>query len=99
MAAKTCDLCPRRVDSPIDGLCTKCYDYSGWENSHNDEAHDHYFAADADDATKAEAAALVAEGKLYSADECLICTGTTPEERRGGKECVSPCKSRWSPYH
>src|SRR3546814_12328120 len=21
------------------------------------------------------------------------------EERRGGKECVSPCKSRWSPYH
>src|SRR3546814_10963433 len=20
------------------------------------------------------------------------------EERRGGKECVSPCKSRWSPY-
>src|SRR3546814_11202684 len=23
--------------------------YSGWENSHSDEAHDHYFAADADD--------------------------------------------------
>src|SRR3546814_12039142 len=21
------------------------------------------------------------------------------EERRGGKECVSPCRSRWSPYH
>src|SRR3546814_18284673 len=21
------------------------------------------------------------------------------EERRGGKECVSKCKSRWSPYH
>src|SRR3546814_16387562 len=21
------------------------------------------------------------------------------EERRGGKECVSPCSSRWSPYH
>src|SRR3546814_5211892 len=21
------------------------------------------------------------------------------EERRVGKECVSPCKSRWSPYH
>src|SRR3546814_1697546 len=20
------------------------------------------------------------------------------EERRGGKECVSPCRSRWSPY-
>src|SRR3546814_12618179 len=21
------------------------------------------------------------------------------EERREGKECVSPCRSRWSPYH
>src|SRR3546814_13287106 len=21
------------------------------------------------------------------------------EERRGGKECVSACRSRWSPYH
>src|SRR3546814_17097746 len=21
------------------------------------------------------------------------------EERRGGKECVSPCRSLWSPYH
>src|SRR3546814_8233428 len=29
--------------------------------------------------------------------------GATPgwrsEERRVGKECVSPCRSRWSPYH
>src|SRR3546814_14049260 len=23
----------------------------------------------------------------------------TSEERRVGKECVSPCRSRWSPYH
>src|SRR3546814_18644862 len=22
-----------------------------------------------------------------------------PEERRVGKECVSPCRSRWLPYH
>src|SRR3546814_12849052 len=22
-----------------------------------------------------------------------------PEERRVGKECVSTCRSRWSPYH
>src|SRR3546814_3114104 len=22
-----------------------------------------------------------------------------PEERRVGKECVSKCRSRWSPYH
>src|SRR3546814_19036287 len=22
-----------------------------------------------------------------------------PEERRVGNECVSPCRTRWSPYH
>ena len=28
-------------------------------------------------------------------------TGETarPEERRVGKECCTPCRSRWSPYH
>src|SRR3546814_19468188 len=25
--------------------------------------------------------------------------GVRTEERRGGKECVSTCRSRWSPYH
>src|SRR3546814_15636899 len=25
--------------------------------------------------------------------------GPRSEERRGGKECVSTCRSRWSPYH
>src|SRR3546814_21112247 len=25
--------------------------------------------------------------------------GTRSEERRGGKECVSSCRSRWAPYH
>src|SRR3546814_15799311 len=25
--------------------------------------------------------------------------GCRSEERRGGKECVSTCRSRWSPYH
>src|SRR3546814_4687130 len=26
-------------------------------------------------------------------------TGSRSEERRGGKECVSTCRSRWSPDH
>src|SRR3546814_3221803 len=26
-------------------------------------------------------------------------TGGRSEERRVGKECVSTCRSRWSPYH
>src|SRR3546814_4426686 len=28
-----------------------------------------------------------------------ICTLDRSEERRVGKECVSTCRSRWSPYH
>ena len=27
------------------------------------------------------------------------CTNRRSEERRVGKECVQPCRSRWSPYH
>src|SRR3546814_20728033 len=33
----------------------------------------------------------------WVADECRI-QGRS-EERRVGKECVSTCRSRWSPYH
>src|SRR3546814_5308276 len=29
---------------------------------------------------------------------CIQCTRRS-EERRVGKECVSTCRSRWSPYH
>src|SRR3546814_13520477 len=29
----------------------------------------------------------------------LILVGQRSEERRVGKECVSTCRSRWSPYH
>src|SRR3546814_15290127 len=37
-------------------------------------------------------------------DDCLIGAGALvtegrSEERRVGKECVSTCRSRWSPYH
>src|SRR3546814_13656899 len=28
-----------------------------------------------------------------------VLNGTRSEERRVGKECVSTCRSRWSPYH
>src|SRR3546814_12319232 len=36
------------------------------------------------------------------ADEALLShlqVGRRSEERRVGKECVSTCRSRWSPYH
>src|SRR3546814_20227269 len=29
----------------------------------------------------------------------LVLPGARSEERRVGKECVSTCRSRWSPYH
>src|SRR3546814_5883640 len=35
-------------------------------------------------------------GMLCSAKELGL---DRSEERRVGKECVSPCRSRWSPYH
>ena len=36
---------------------------------------------------------------LYNFITILIATGVRSEERRVGKECVSTCRSRWSPYH
>src|SRR3546814_18411692 len=34
------------------------------------------------------------------AEEYALALGVTrSEERRVGKECVSTCRSRWSPYH
>src|SRR3546814_2371104 len=35
-----------------------------------------------------------AGGNFFTIQECL-----RSEERRVGKECVSTCRSRWSPYH
>src|SRR3546814_12047794 len=35
----------------------------------------------------------------FSLDEALQLKRKRSEERRVGKECVSTCRSRWSPYH
>src|SRR3546814_13178104 len=32
-------------------------------------------------------------------EQCLAMRLSRSEERRVGKECVSKCRSRWSPYH
>src|SRR3546814_19638261 len=32
-------------------------------------------------------------------DDGAVQGGTRSEERRVGNECVSTCRSRWSPYH
>ena len=44
--------------------------------------------------TLADARALLTAG----ADRVVVGTDRS-EERRVGKECSSPCRSRWSPYH
>src|SRR3546814_4311204 len=39
-------------------------------------------------------------GKAFRPHQRLIINmGGRSEERRVGKECVSTCRSRWSPYH
>src|SRR3546814_6583130 len=40
----------------------------------------------------------LAEGGTYSVNYTMI-NKARSEERRVGKECVSTCRSRWSPYH
>src|SRR3546814_15865794 len=42
--------------------------------------------------------------RAYAAGAALLadpaaCDACRPEARRVGKECVSTCRSRWSPYH
>src|SRR3546814_14539985 len=36
---------------------------------------------------------------LYAGYSVLLRKRPRSEERRVGKECVSTCRSRWSPYH
>src|SRR3546814_17012340 len=38
-------------------------------------------------------------GTLNASGFGLTNAGSRSEERRVGKECVSTCRSRWSPYH
>src|SRR3546814_2929644 len=38
-------------------------------------------------------------GKLHGRDRAGSEESSRSEERRVGKECVSTCRSRWSPYH
>src|SRR3546814_14852320 len=52
------------------------------------------------DSTAAEAAFLREPGCRFRRSSSRRETWVSrSEERRGGKECVSTCRSRWSPYH
>src|SRR3546814_13638453 len=41
---------------------------------------------------------ILLEGRVFDAEEAQA-KRLRSEERRVGKECVSTCRSRWSPYH
>src|SRR3546814_6723488 len=41
---------------------------------------------------------FLVDGSLHE-PLAIIVPGNRSEERRVGKECVSTCRSRWSPYH
>ena len=44
--------------------------------------------------------AVVIDTHLPESDGIALCRALRrSEERRVGKECVQPCRSRWSPYH
>src|SRR3546814_16041159 len=45
------------------------------------------------------AAAMVWSGKTARWFDRTLCIGARAEERRVGKECVSTCRFRWSPYY
>src|SRR3546814_12832617 len=51
-------------------------------------------------ALEAQGGAMVQRGAVKRAEANLERIRTLrSEERRVGKECVSTCRSRWSPYH
>src|SRR3546814_16591242 len=37
--------------------------------------------------------------RMFSHAQAAVIPPSRSEERRVGKECVSPCRSRWAPYH
>src|SRR3546814_14952550 len=49
--------------------------------------------------TEAAAAAVVTTIAIGFFQGTLTLADFRSEERRVGKECVSTCRSRWSPYH
>src|SRR3546814_12902458 len=63
------------------------------------------YAVDAADRIGGRAFAQALDDRDASCNSCFIFQGDgrflrlRSEERRVGKECVSTCRSRWSPYH
>src|SRR3546814_14813820 len=59
--------------------------------------HDRFIGRQLDDADAVEVERLSRE-MVERVDVDLVLGLLRSEERRGGKECVRTCRSRWSPY-
>src|SRR3546814_18472125 len=51
------------------------------------------------DITIGAGAMIVGGGMVFVIFSMSFFTGTSSDDRRVGQECVSTCRSRWSPYH
>src|SRR3546814_16763290 len=58
----------------------------------------HVFAFEHRDVVREKALGPEVPLRIRNADALVPAQGRS-EERRVGKECVSTCRSRWSPYH
>src|SRR3546814_18926548 len=52
-----------------------------------------------DERPDARAGEILVDDPLHRPEIFVLVAAIRSEERRVGKECVSTCRSRWSPYH
>ena len=60
------------------------------------------FSATLNGASEVPANSSTAKGTataIYNRNTGILTVNVRSEERRVGKECIPPCRSRWSPYH
>lgn len=88
MAHKLCIVCNTRRAVRNDGItdmCTPCYDYAGWENTHSDDDHEGILAGDVTwgmttHKTRKEFDAWIKECRSET-KQCPVCQDNDPANR------------------
>src|SRR3546814_11357242 len=98
-----------RISDWSSDVCSSDLADTGFGNAALRAARQAFTGREVELSDRADPLAPVAAGgarmALAEADAFFDLSGSAPvrkessEERRVGKECVSPCRSRWSPYH
>ena len=89
----------RQVAERLDAKVDEAF---GPENGHLARALERHFADGSSEAVQHKVRAVVAELSVKMREDLqkqFSSDGDRSEERRVGKECFVPCRSRWSPYH